>query len=309
MSDLILDQVSVEYSGREGRRLALKDVSLTLQQGEVLALLGPNGSGKTTLIRAASGVLPPQRGRVCIAGDPKALHDLTPAERARRVAVVPQAAHLPGGFSVLEAVAIGRTPYLGWAGRETEKDLEQVRWAMERTNLMGLASRALDTLSGGEQQRVLIARALAQSSPILLFDEPTAHLDLRNQIEILWLIAEMAREEGKSILIALHDLNQAARIADRVALLSHGSIVSLGSPREILTAELLTRLYEIPVLVVPHPLGGIPLIVPDGAQRDLRDSSPMEREGTAVQGEDPDAQADQTLHRQGRSGHHSPDLG
>jgi iron complex transport system ATP-binding protein len=163
---------------------------------------------------------------------------------------------------------------------------------MERTNLLGLASRELGTLSGGEQQRVLIARALAQETPILLFDEPTAHLDLRNQIEILWLIARMAREEGKSVLIALHDLNQAARIADRVALLSRGEIVSLGSPRSTLTPELLTRLYGIRVLVVPHPLGGIPLIVPDGAERDAGIPSPADREGTPVQGEDLDAQAD-----------------
>lgn len=289
MSDLILEKVTVEYSGPEGRRLALEGASLTLSGGEVLALLGPNGSGKTTLIRAGSGVLPLREGRVRIAGAQRDLHDMPPAERARWVAVVPQAAHLPGGFSVLEAVLMGRTPYLGWAGRETEKDLEVVRWAMERTNLLELASRSLGTLSGGEQQRVLIARALAQGSPILLFDEPTAHLDLRNQIEILLLIAKMAREEGKSVLIALHDLNQAARIADRVALLSHGRMVSLGTPREVLTAEVLTQLYEIPVLVMPHPVRGSPLIVADGADSDPRMARPAEREGAGARNEDPDA--------------------
>lgn len=285
----MLDNVTVEYSGPEGHRLALEKASLTLSQGEVLALLGPNGSGKTTLIRAASGILRPREGCVRIAGARKALHDLPPEERARWVAVVPQAAHLPGGFSVLEAVLLGRTPYLGWTGRETAKDLEQVRWAMERTDLLALASRSLGTLSGGEQQRVLIARALAQGSPILLFDEPTAHLDLRNQIEILFLIAKMARDERKSVLIALHDLNQAARIADRVALLCHGRMVSLGTPREVLTAEILTRLYEIPVHVMPHPVGGVPLIVADGADSISRMSGQEDREGTGARSEDPDA--------------------
>jgi iron complex transport system ATP-binding protein len=289
MSDLILDQVSVAYAGAEGPRLALEQVNLALREGQVLALLGPNGSGKTTLIRAASGVLPLRKGQVRVSGTRKALHDLAPAERARCVAVVPQAAHLPGGFTVAEAVSLGRTPYLGWAGRESQNDLKQVRWAMERTNLLELASRPLGTLSGGEQQRVLVARALAQGSPILLFDEPTAHLDLRNQVEILLLIAGMARQERKSVLIALHDLNQAARIADRVALISAGRIVCVGAPQEILTSELLTRLYGIRVLVIPHPVEGTPLIVPDGADRDLSRSQTTDRAANEARRLDSDA--------------------
>ena len=156
-------------------------------------------------------------------------------ERAKLIAVVPQAVRLPESFSVFETVLMGRTPYLGWLGRESEQDRSAVQAALDRTSTLELADRPIGELSGGEQQRVLIARALAQSARTLLLDEPTAHLDLKHQASVLSLVCDLAHAENYAVLIALHDLNLAAQYADRVALLSNGAVVAIGTPEEVLT--------------------------------------------------------------------------
>ena len=255
---LTLEALTVHY----GPRPILRAVTLDVRAGEVLALIGPNGAGKTTLIRAAAGLLAPAGGAARLAGE--AVHGWRPALRARRIAVVPQAAQLPAGFTVRETVLMGRTPYLGWLGREAEADHAVTRQALERAGLLGLAEQPVDALSGGEQQRVLIARALAQAAPVLLLDEPTAHLDLKYQASTLSLVRELARADGLAVLVALHDLNLAAQFADRVALLAGGELRALGSPTEVLTPANLSAAYEIPVMVIPHPLHGAQLVLPDG---------------------------------------------
>src|SRR5512143_1571561 len=178
MTMLTLDSLSVNY----GPRTVLRNISLRVSPGEMLAVIGPNGAGKSTLIRAASGALAPKQGRALL-GQLDA-HRLSPDLRARQVAIVPQAVRLPEAFTVLETVLMGRTPYLGWLSRESRADFALARAAMERADVDTLADRCIGELSGGEQQRVLIARALAQSAPILLMDEPTAHLDLKHQVDL-----------------------------------------------------------------------------------------------------------------------------
>lgn len=252
---LSLDSITVGYNSRR----ILHDITLNVQAGEVVALIGPNGVGKSTLIRAISGSVPVTSGQVRVA-DVDLLR-LPIEQRARLVAVVPQAVQLPEAFTVTETVLMGRTAYLGWLGRETKADRAITAAAMERTCITELAARRIGELSGGEQQRVLIARALAQSAKILLLDEPTAHLDLKHQAGILSLVRGLAKDEGFAILIALHDLNLAALYADRVGLLSNGTLVALGTPPEVLTAEQLSPVYGLSISVYEHPVNGGPWVM------------------------------------------------
>jgi iron complex transport system ATP-binding protein len=252
---ITLDSVTLSY----GARTVLSEVSMSVMPGELLALIGPNGVGKSTLIRATSGVLAPARGT--IAHDGREIHRLKPEERARRIAVVPQASRLPEAFTVLDTVLMGRTAYLGWLGHETDRDRDAALEAMRRTGIEASGERRIGELSSGEQQLVLIARALAQAAPALLMDEPTAHLDLKHQAGIMELTCDLARRDKLAVAAALHDLNLAAQFADRVALLSGGRLHALGPPREVLTAERLSEVYGVSVRILPHPTLGTPIII------------------------------------------------
>lgn len=259
---LSIEHLSVAY----GARRVLHDVSLNVQAGEVLALIGPNGSGKSTLIRAISGVVPVEGGKVEAGG--RAVSDLSVMERARHLSVVPQARNMPLAFSVYESVLLGRTPYLGWLGRAGATDHERVRYALERTQMTALADRMVGELSGGEQQRVLLARALAQDTPVLLLDEPTTHLDLQHRESLVHLVRELAHTRDLAVLMVLHDLNLASLYADRVSLLVDGEMQATGTPGEVLTEATLSRVYNVPVHVIPHPEYGTPLVLPDGRKRE-----------------------------------------
>ena len=253
---LKIDGLSVSY----GARRVLHEISLEVSSGEVLALIGPNGAGKSSLVRAVSGIIPADSGAVRTNGDD--LLALPPMQRARLLAVVPQAVSLPPAFTVWETVLLGRTPYLNFLGQVSAADEEIVRRALARVDALELADRRVGELSGGEQQRVLLARALAQATPILLMDEPTAHLDLQHQVSLMELVRGLAHAEGLAILIALHDLNLAARYADRVALLVGERIEATGTPAQVMTAERISAAYGLPVSVVPHPLEDVPLVLP-----------------------------------------------
>jgi iron complex transport system ATP-binding protein len=257
---LEIENLQVAYN----QRTALDNVTLTVRPGEILGLIGPNGAGKTTLIRAVSGVLPLQRGTVRIFG--RELRELSDRERACYLSVVPQARNLPPSFTVYESALMGRTPYLGWLGQTAKADHELIRYALERTHLKDLSERRVGELSGGEQQRVLLARALAQETPVLLLDEPTTHLDLQHQSNLLNLVRSLANEHQLTILMALHDLNLAGLYTDRLALLVDGRLAALGSPDEVLTEKNLAAVYRIPIHVMTHPEYGSPLILPDGRE-------------------------------------------
>lgn len=253
---LKIEGLTVSY----GPRRVLHAVTLEVNSGEVVALIGPNGAGKSTLVRAASGVVPVQAGRVRTNGDD--LLSLPPMPRARYLAVVPQAVSLPPAYTVWETVLMGRTPYLNFLGQVSEKDEQIARRALEKVDALDLAERRVGELSGGEQQRALLARALAQSTPILLLDEPTTNLDLHFQVSFMETVRALAHREGLAVLIALHDLNLAARYADRAALLVEGEIKAVGTPRQVLTPELISAAYHLPVQVVPHPFADVPLVLP-----------------------------------------------
>jgi len=255
---LKIDVLSVAY----GDKVVLRNISFDVQPGQILALIGPNGAGKSTLIRATSGVIPVKSGGVSVDGQD--ITGLSHAQRARILAVVPQARQLGGAFTVEQAVMMGRTPYLNWLGQEGEADKAAVHLALEQTCLDTFADRQIANLSGGEQQRVLLARALAQSTPVLLLDEPTNHLDLQHQTNLLSLVRRLAQENQLAVLMALHDLNLVSFFADRVALLVKGELRKLGTPKEVIRAETISAAYRTPVEVVPHPVTGAPIIFPQG---------------------------------------------
>lgn len=255
---LDIRSISVNYGATE----ILKDLSLQVQGGEVVSLIGPNGAGKTTLIRAISGVLPLQSGSVAINNED--LDTISITDRARLLAVVPQARRLPPEYSVHQAVLMGRTPYLGWLGNLSKYDYDKASWALDRTQMSGFADRRVDELSGGEQQLVLVARALAQDSPVVLLDEPTAHLDLRHQATILDLVHDLARERGLAVLMSLHDLNLVSLFSDNIALLGEGRILAHGTPNEVLRREYLSDIYQVPLDIIPHPYRDVPLVLLNG---------------------------------------------
>ncbi len=253
---LKIKNLSVYY----GQRQVLKEIQLEVASGEIVALIGPNGAGKSTLIRSISGVVPVRNGAIEVNG--VNITSLSSMERARQIAVVPQAVNMPPAFTAWETVLLGRTPYLNFLGQTSAKDEDLARHALEQVDALHLAERRMDEISGGEQQRVLLARSLAQDTPILLMDEPTAHLDLPHQIDLLKLISRQAKEKNLSVLVALHDLNIASLFADRIAVVQGGLLCVAGSPRETLTAEILHSVYHMPVHVLTHPETGAPLVIP-----------------------------------------------
>ena len=245
-----------------GQNIAVRDISLDVNPGEILALIGPNGAGKTTLVRAVSGLVVPQSGQIIIDG--QNIAEIPSGERARMLSVVPQARHLGGAFNVEQAVMMGRTAHMGWLGRECQDDREAVQLALEQTNLKGFAQRSISKLSGGEQQRVLLARALAQSTPVMLLDEPTNHLDLQHQTNLLALVRRLTQEKQLTVMMALHDLNLVSFVADQVALIVNGQLQCMGTPPEVLSSENISQAYQTPVDIVSHPKTGSPIIFPQG---------------------------------------------
>ena len=238
---LAVDSLSFSY----GTRRILDEVSFEVASGAFCALLGPNGSGKSTLVKAIAGVHRAGAGTVAVEGRETAR--LGRRELATVVGYVPQAGDAPFDLTVREAVMLGRTPHFGLTPRA--QDRAAVEDAIVRMGLVDIAEQSLSELSGGQQQRALIARALAQDTRVLLLDEPTSALDLRYQIETLQLVRQITREEGISALIAIHDLNHAARYCDQVIVLHGGRLVADGTPEEALRAETLRGVYEVDVEV------------------------------------------------------------
>jgi len=237
--------------------VVLEGINLRLARGEFVGLIGPNGSGKTTLLRGLTGVLRPLEGDVVLEG--RSLRSYPRREVARRLAVVPQMAPAPFEFTVREIVQMGRTPHLGRLQGERAVDREAVRRALELTETAAFADRPATELSGGELQRVVIARGLAQESPIMLLDEPVAFLDINHQAQIFDLLARLNAEEGRSILCVSHDLNLASEYCQRLVLLSGGRHITDGPPEQVLTEERIQGVYGCRVVVDQGP-GGHPRV-------------------------------------------------
>ena len=252
---LSADDVSFGYR----REVVLREITIAAVRGETFGIIGPNGSGKSTLMRLLSGVLVPRRGEVRLFGRP--ISDYAPHDRARAIAVVPQETAIEFPFTVTETVLMGRAPHLGRFAFEGDRDLEAAHRAMQRTGVLHLAERSLHELSGGERQRVILARALAQDAAILLLDEPAAFLDIRHEVEIYDLLHEL-KQEGRTVLTVLHDLNLAALYCDRVALVKDGRLVAVGTPADVITYKTITDVYEVDVYVDRNDLTGAINVLP-----------------------------------------------
>jgi iron complex transport system ATP-binding protein len=253
-----IDDVAVELGGNS----ILDGVTTRVEESRFVGLVGPNGAGKTTLLRAIHGALAPDRGEVRVGGDSVAA--LSSTEASRRVAVVPQDTTLSFDFPVEEVVAMGRHPYrsrfggaksVGAGDDADHSDSERVERAMARTEVGEFAERSITAVSGGERQRVLLARALAQDTPALLLDEPTASLDINHQVRTLELVRELA-DEGKTVVAAIHDLNLAAHYCDELRLLAGGEIRASGDPEEVLAEDHLEAAFDTRAVVSSHPVTG-----------------------------------------------------
>ena len=252
---------------RFGDVAVVDHVDVEVAAGEWVVLVGPNGAGKSSLLRALAGTLAAD-GRLRIGGeDPRRL----PARAlARRLAVVPQNPIVPVGMTVAEYALLGRTPYIGPFGSEGPHDLDVVAGVLLRLDLDHLGDRPLGRLSGGELQRAVLARALAQEAPVLVLDEPTSALDVGHQLQVLELVAELRRERDLTVLAAMHDLTLAGQFADRLVLLACGQHVATGAPSEVLTEASLRRYYGAEVRVLPHPDGGVVVVATRSRAREPR---------------------------------------
>ncbi|TDC06491.1 ABC transporter ATP-binding protein [Nonomuraea longispora] len=241
----------------------VEDGRIALRPGRVTALVGPNGSGKSTLLRALARLHRPDRGTVTLADGASAL-DLSARDFARRVTLLAQSRPTPGGVQVRDVVGYGRHPYRGRWRAGDPGGAKAVRRAMELTGVTAMAGRPVDELSGGELQRVWLATCLAQDTGVLLLDEPTTFLDLRYQVELLELVRDLADEHGVAIGVVLHDLNQAAEIADHVVLLREGRVLADGPPAQVLTEDRLSDTYGIRIEVSHDPRTGTVITRPIG---------------------------------------------
>ncbi len=244
-------QLSVGYK----QSAVLQDLNFSCEHGQFISLLGPNGAGKTTLLRTLSRHLPPVSGAIQVRGRP--LAGLRALDLARIMAVVLTDKIVPPLLTVEEFVALGRYPHTGYLGRLQEKDRKRIHAALDDVHASALRQRQFSDLSDGERQKVLIARALAQEPQLLLLDEPTIHLDLRHRIEVMTILRDLCRDQGITVLASLHDVDVAAKISDRVALIKNSGMLAWGSPESILNASSVAKLYEFDQAVFDSALGGL----------------------------------------------------
>ena len=242
------------------RQPVLHDLDIRLAPGDLAAVIGPNGAGKTTLLNCINGLTRPAAGSIDLHGCSVA--GLDARRRARMVATVPQGFHIPFAYRVREIVALGRSPHLGFWGGMSERDHRTVDSALAQTETTELQSRRFNELSGGERQRVVVALALAQQPRILLLDEPTTHLDLSHQIEILNLVRGVNRKREVTVLACLHDINLAAAFFRRMIVIDAGRLVADGTPEEVLTPDLMAEVFKIRAEVVTDPVSGQPWVMP-----------------------------------------------
>ncbi len=273
MSELRTERLTLAYEDAP----VIADLDLLVPSGRITALVGPNGCGKSTLLRGLARLLRPRGGAVYL--DNASIFGMSTKELARRLGILPQGPVAPEGLAVRELVAQGRYPHQKWLQQWREEDERATKRALSITGMEELADRHVDALSGGQRQRAWIAMTLAQETEVLLLDEPTTFLDMGHQIEVLHLLERLNREEGRTIVMVLHDLNAASRHAHRIIAMSEGRVCMAGTPREVVTREMLREVFGVEARMVPDPETGAPLCIPYALRADL---DPAAWNGTAT---------------------------
>lgn len=243
-------------------RLVVDGLDLAVPPGRITAIVGANACGKSTLLRALARLLAPREGAVHLDG--RALQSIPSRELAQRLGILPQSPVAPEGLTVIDLVNRGRSPHQTWWRQWSKADEQAVHQALAATAMTDLADRPVDELSGGQRQRAWIAMAVAQGTPVLLLDEPTTYLDLAHQIDVLDLITDLNRRENRTVVMVLHDLNQACRYADHVVAMKSGRIAAEGPPAEVITAETVADVFDLNCKITMDPVSGTPLVIPMG---------------------------------------------
>jgi len=256
MNRLETQHLTLGYDGTP----IIQDLYLGIPSEKITTLVGPNGCGKSTLLRGLARLLKPHRGAVYLDGTDIAKRSTKAV--AKRLGILPQSPIAPEGLTVRDLVAQGRYPHQNWLQQWSKEDETMVNWALDLSGMTELAERPLDNLSGGQRQRAWVAMALAQNTEILLLDEPTTFLDLAHQIEILDLLTELNETQSRTIVMVLHDLNQAARYADHLVVIEQGQIYDQGTPGQVMTQTMVAKVFGVESRIVPDPVVGTPMCVP-----------------------------------------------
>lgn len=240
----------------------VENLNLSIPTGKITALVGPNGSGKSTILKTMARLMKPKSGSVLLDG--KSIHKQSTREVAKQLAILPQNPTAPNGLTVYELIGYGRFPHKKGFGSLSKEDKDIIRWAIEVTGMEGFYDRPVDQLSGGQRQRAWIAMALAQQTEILFLDEPTTFLDMAHQLEVLQLLEKLNDEEGRTIIMVVHDLNHAARFAHHMVGIKAGTVIKEGAPAKVMTKEVLREIFAIEADIVKDPRNGVPLCLPYG---------------------------------------------
>lgn len=255
MSRLIAKDITISYGDRD----IIQNLTVEIPDGKVTSIIGPNGCGKSTLLKALSRILNVKHGEVVLDG--KNIHTQATKEVAKKVAILPQSPEVADGLTAEELVSYGRFPYQKGFGRLTKQDHEEIEWALRVTGTYEFKEKAVNDLSGGQRQRVWIAMALAQKTDIIFLDEPTTYLDISHQLEILELVQTLNREQGCTIIMVLHDINQAVRFSDHLITMKNGVIVKQGKTEEVLTNDVLEEVFNIDAELSVDPRTNKPMLV------------------------------------------------
>ncbi|KAB3539050.1 ABC transporter ATP-binding protein [Alkaliphilus pronyensis] len=245
---------------RYGNKEVVKNVSITVNKGEVVSIVGPNGCGKSTILKALSRYIKPSKGEILLEG--KNIQTIPTKKAARKIAILPQVRNVPNDFTVETLVSYGRYPHLSFGNRLKKEDVETIDWAINKTGMNQLRERTVATLSGGEQQRAWIAMALAQRPEILILDEPTTFLDISYQLEILELVKELNKALSLTIIMVLHDINQAIRYSHRIYVIKNGEVYSHGDSKTLISSDLLRRVFRIEADALEDSTNGCPYYIP-----------------------------------------------
>ncbi|MBJ6361130.1 ABC transporter ATP-binding protein [Paenibacillus sp. GCM10012307] len=242
------------------KRMIVEDLNIAIPQGKITALVGANGSGKSTILKTLARIMSPKNGSVLLDG--KSIHKQSTKEVAKQLAILPQNPTAPDGLTVSELVSYGRFPYQKGFGSMSAEDRKIVSWALDATGMSMFADRPVDQLSGGQRQRAWIAMTLTQETDIIFLDEPTTFLDMAHQLEVLQLLEKLNREEQRTIVMVVHDLNHASRYAQHMIAIKSGKVAGVGAPAEVMTPEIFREVFNIEADIVLDPRSGVPLCLP-----------------------------------------------